>query len=262
MEKQQQKTEGGEVEWDISREALKSGVVAATHNLLDRLESAAPKGNGRFIDNSIPPHILFTVWGNPKNTNLELTLRWCGREAGTMQILHEAPAFPDKKWHIVDRQTYDGYQGRGVFAALLAACEHIVQEFADRTKEEQRIEVGVGQPKVFSAFEHMGYVVVQDKESEENAEILRDPESYNTIVVQHAFVHVQGSEKERKMAERTSDDPYCFHRATLIEKPSPTQEDAVRVTLAKTFVPSKAPIERAVEETGNSARSVMNGEGQ
>ena len=58
MEKQQQKTEGGEVEWDISREALKSGVVAATHNLLDRLESAAPKGNGRFIDHSIPPHMF------------------------------------------------------------------------------------------------------------------------------------------------------------------------------------------------------------
>lgn len=236
--------------WDISKESLKNSVLQASRGVMEKFESAQP--GEIFVRCSLSANTSFAARRAIHTPGLLLNVFYGDEEAGQMELRPEKTC-----WNIADRQSNRGFTGRGIFGALLAACEQCVTELAERRKTPQRIEVNTGQPSVFSAFEHHGYKVQSDYE--DAAAILRHPDRYvDTVVVRHAFVPARGGTGE--MIERTHSDPFCFRKDVLMQKPKPEVLDAIRATLVKIIPVATGMIIEVSDATRPAVDEVMKGE--
>lgn len=66
-------------------------------------------------------------------------------------------------WNLHDRITFEAYRGKGIASQMIEATENCVQAYANKTGQEQEIEVEASQLPVLSLFLKQGYEVIDEE---------------------------------------------------------------------------------------------------
>jgi GNAT superfamily N-acetyltransferase len=221
--------------WDTGKEALAAGAVNAVQNM-GALYAVASPGK-RFIDQPMSEHVRFTATrskadaADPSSTSILLNILHNESEVGQLEL---RCAHATGAWSIPDRHTLPGYEGKGIFSALLAAGERFFSDLAERDGKGHTVEVKTGQRHVLEVFEHKGYAVHPD--DADTAELVRHPDLHaDEVVEKHAWSKPQPQNGTQVLLDDR--DAYVFRRDVIAEVEHPTFEDAVRVTLTKIFHP-------------------------
>ncbi len=244
--------ETSNIPWDLDKQPLIDGSVKAICTLIDTYEQAKP--GETIIDCALSDSISFRVMrshadqDDPDSTSLLLNIFHGKTEAAQIELryLHRAGI-----WCIPDRHTRSGYEGKGIFSALLAAGEHFFRAFAEQNGAHT-VELNTGQPKVLEIFEHKGYSV--RKGQEDKGELIRHPDQHPNIVVQNAWSVPHPKSGEQSLLDDR--DPYVFFRSVTEKEEHPKTTDAVRVTLEKRFHRASQTIANKTGDTRTSIDSL------
>lgn len=167
-------------------------------------------------------------------------------EIATFRMNHR-----ENEWNLADRFIEEKYRQQGIASLLLLSAETFVQTYAKKTRIPQKIVINIGQPSVLLMFLNKGYKAQTEEDQQKIDKILRGDET-----LEFDYSLVQSRNEDGSLGEWTKNiwkDVYCFERGVLPK----TELNAFRITLEKTFSPSRTEVDDGSDKVKAAINSLL-----